>query len=420
MNPTFANYTETGTRLLTDPGVYNTATFELNDTNMTIANTIRRCILTDTRSVGFRADLTDAENPGVKITKNTSVIFNEMLAHRLTLLPLGVVRIDEFDPTEFKCVLQIKNETKELLPVTASSFRLLRKTEEGTFEPMGAPETEAMFPRDPITNDSCLLITLRPQWNPEQPAEEIQLEAQPVIGRGRDHMGFCPASQCSFGNTPDTDPLRRQEFFNEWAIAYKQIADPASLNPEQKAPLEAEWNTMAAQRCFRVGRDGQPNSFTFTVESVGIRPVKDIVSEGIQAAINLVAPYADETKTMSDLGMSTQPVDSRMNGINVIFDDQEHTLGNLLQTIITEIYLDSGKADSPITFAGYKVRHPLHRVMTLTLGIREGVAEDAATLARQIVTEAAGRARDLFSRLKEDWDALQPGARRSSSGEMDG
>jgi DNA-directed RNA polymerase subunit L len=328
-----------------------------------------------------------------------------MLAHRLTLLPLGVVDIDRFDPTEYECVLQVKNETPDLMHVTASAFRVMRKTgEDGAMEPLGDAETNAMFPRDPITNDSCLLITLRQQWSSKQPAEELDLTAYPVIGRGRDFMGFCPVSQCSFANTPDDNLTRRTEFFNEWATAYKQIPDPASLTPEEKEPLEAEWETMAVQRCFKVGPDGQPNSFTFTVESVGIRPVKDIVAEGIRAIIDLVTPFTKKELTMEELGMSTEAVDSRMNGINILFQNQDHTLGNLLQTIITERHLSNeGAATAPITFAGYKIRHPLHRVMTLTLGIREGETRDRAAIAREYIEDAAMAALTLFESMARSW-----------------
>jgi DNA-directed RNA polymerase subunit L len=106
---------------------------------------------------------------------------------------------------------------------------------------------------------------------------------------------------------------------------------------------------------------------------------------------------------MSELGMSTQPVDSRIDGINVIFKDQDHTLGNLLQTIITEIYLDSGVADAPINFVGYKIRHPLYRIMTLTLGFRKDVPGDRAAIAREIVAEVAARAQALYERLATSW-----------------
>lgn len=408
----FRNYAESGSPLYTDPAAKMTGTFLLEGTTPTIANTIRRCILTETRSVGFRADLTNQADPGIKIRKNTSVIFNEMLAHRLTLLPLGVRRIDEFDPTRYECVLTMKNTNvgpitpESVVHVKAGDFRVREKQADGEFVDLPAAAASAMFPVDPITRDSSLLVTLRPQWSPEQPVEEVDLTAYPVIGRGREFMGFSPVSQCSFGNTLDPSPVRQEQFFVEWLRDYKKIADTTALAREALDSHREEWNTMANQRCFLVDDKGQPNSFSFTVESVGIRPVPEIVAEGIRAAAELVAPYAVAETLSADLGITTQPTDSRMNGIDVLFDGQEHTLGNLLQTLITELYLDTEAPDSPITYVGYKVRHPLHRVMTLRLGFRNGVTADPAVIARQVIATAAQRAKQIFDELGRSWASV--------------
>lgn len=411
----FTEYKEDGPPLLTSPDTKIRATFTLTGTNMTVANTLRRCVLTETRSVGFRADLTDAVNPGVEIKKNTSVIFNEMLAHRLTLLPLGVVRIDEFDPERYEFVLRVKNDergpigTAAMRHVRAADFVLRERGEGGEFTDLPSAASAAMFPPDPITGETALLVTLRPQWNPEQPAEEIDLKTRAVIGTGREFMGFSPVAQCSFGNTLDTDAVRQEQFFNEWLSSYKKVADPTQLAPDAFDRYRAEWRTMAAQRCFLVDERGEPNSFDFTVESVGVRPVKDIVAEGIAAVVKLVDPYTVAETSNEELGIRTQPVDSRMNGIDVIFENQEHTLGCLLQALITEIYLDSDAPDSPITYAGYKIRHPLKREMTLRLGIREGTVADSATVARAVIAEAAKKARTIFEEMGRAWAATASG-----------
>jgi DNA-directed RNA polymerase subunit L len=346
------------------------------------------------------------------IRKNTSVIFNEMLAHRLTLIPLGVRRIDEFDPTRYECVLRIRNEKKgpieaaSLLHVKAGDFSVREKQADGSFLDLGAPATAAMFPADPITKDTSLIVSLRPQWNTEQPPEEIDLTAYPVIGTGREFMGYCPVAQCSFENTLDPDPVRQEQFFNEWVLAFKKVAEPSTLPKEVIDNYRREWSNMAIQRCFLVNERNEPNSFGFTVESVGIRPVQDIVREGIRAVVKLVSPYADSATPAEEIGITTQPTDSRMNGIDVLFAGQEHTLGNLLQTLITEMYLNDDAPDSPITYAGYKIKHPLHRVMTLRLGIREGAAGEPASIAREVIASAAARARSMFEELGRSWDAL--------------
>jgi DNA-directed RNA polymerase subunit D len=413
----FRDYSASGPALLTDPDDHMVGTFILEGTTTTIANTLRRCILTDTRSVSFRADLTNAADPGVVIRKNTSVIFNEMLAHRLTLIPLGVRRIDEFDPTRYECVLRIANtkkgpiEPSSVLHVKAGDFVVREKKEDGSFEELGGPATAALFPTDSITKDTALILTLRPQWNPEQPPEEIDLTAYPVVGTGREFIGFSPVSQSSFENTPDPDPVRQEQFFHAWLAEYKKIADPAAVEQEALLTLRREWSTMAIQRCFKIDEaTGQPNSFNFTVESVGIRPVSDIVAEAIQAVVDMVGPFADADKTNEELGIRTQPVDNRMTGVDVIIEGHEHTLGNLLQTLITETYLDNGDPDSPITFCGYKVKHPLHRAVTLRFGIRDGISGDPALISREVIATAAGKARAIFEALGRSWAALMSGA----------
>jgi len=310
-------------------------------------------------------------------------------------------------------VLTVQNNQKgpvaeaTTLHVTASDFRVLEKQEDGEFQDAGLPAASALFPKDPITGQSSLIISLRPQWNIEQPPEEVDLTAYPVIGRGRDHMGFCPVSQCSFENTRDNDPVRQEQFFNEWLLSFKKLEDQTAVTPEVLAGYRQEWGNMAIQRCFLVDEHGEPNSFDFTVESVGVRPVADIVAEGLHEVASLVRPYADADRTLQDLGIKTQPPDSRMNGFDVMFDGQEHTLGNLLQTLITDIYIN-GAPDSPLVFAGYKIRHPLHRVMTLRLGFRDGVLGTEAQV-RDIIATAAGKALSIFESLSRAWASTTGG-----------
>jgi len=390
----FNEYSEDGPNLLTGDDGKIRGHFVLKATT-TVANTLRRSILMETRSVGFFADLTSVD-PGIKIAKNTGPIFNEMLAHRLTLIPIGVRRLDEFDPSKYEFALKVSNTSTDVVHVTADQFQVREKGDDQLFHPLGPEVTAAMFPQDPITKQSCLITTLRPRWNQSLPPDEIDLVATAVKGRGRDFMGFSPVAQCSYQNTPDPDPSRQREFFNEWLASFKKIKDTSTVDPGTLANYEAEWKTMAIQRCFI------PNSFSFTIESVGIRPVKEIVAEGIKAVIDLVSPYTDATLE----GVTFLPLESRMGGLRVVFQDQEHTLGCLLEAMIHDIYLKI-EGEGPISYAAYKVPHPLEKKMHIILG-KHTASPDGVTeaVAREVIVAAAQKARGIFQEMATAWASV--------------
>jgi hypothetical protein len=71
------------------------------------------------------------------------------------------------------------------------------------------------------------------------------------------------------------------------------------------------------------------------------------------------------------------------------------------------MYLDSSAIDAPINFVGYKVRHPLHRVMTLRFGFtKEGDSEQKIAIARQLIAAASAKAVSVFNGLSSGWASV--------------
>lgn len=98
----------------------NRLRFTLKDTNVGYANTLRRLIITGVETIGFRADMkNDGSTSDVNVIKNSTPMTNEMLAHRIGLIPIHIKNPLEFEPSNFKFVLHKVNNTQEALDVKA-------------------------------------------------------------------------------------------------------------------------------------------------------------------------------------------------------------------------------------------------------------------------------------------------------------
>jgi DNA-directed RNA polymerase subunit L/DNA-directed RNA polymerase alpha subunit len=397
----FHEYVESGPSLLGNTVHKLGARFRLAPSNVVIANTIRRQVMSAVKTVGFRTE--PAEFSEVVIETNTTPLVNEMLAHRIGMIP---IRADPttFDPSRFEFRISKENAEKSMMSVSAADFQVIERDpsnplDEGTLLP-----TESFFPPDPITGETALITRLRPQWNPIASNEKLVLKARAAVSSGAENSRWCPVSQCSYEYTRDDNPERIDAMFESWMTVSKKIVNVAELGEDRLDELRREYNTMEIQRCFRVDERGEPNDFTFYMESVGILPIPEIIAQALQATIDMLSKYQDIDGELPD-GVQVQAANTRFSAVDLIFANENHTLGNLLQHYLVANHID-GAEDPKITFAGYKVPHPLKKEMVVCVGVQENEeisAEVSLQTARFVVAKVVRHCKEIFKSLLADW-----------------
>jgi len=375
----------------------NVIRFTLDPTHVSFANTLRRTIITDVETVAFASDIIEGGGTSdIVISKNNTPMSNEMLAHRIGLLPIHVTKPLEWNPDEYTFKLEVKNDSAEPRDIVAADIQVFkdRGPEE---EPLLIPSVQFFHP-DPVTHDTALLTILKGKVGAQDP-ETLSFVAKAKVGTGRANARYMPVtSRCAYGYTLDDSPDRKKEMFTKWLTTHKKVS-PTELesNSARKGELEREFATMEVQRCFKIDERGEPYSFDFIVESVGVLDPTYSVGRAIDILQAKLLRYASMDSGDLPENVKVRPADARMKGFDFVFQQEDHTLGNLLQT-----WMEQNEMDSDITFVGYKVPHPLRDEMLLRVGVESGKDLDA----RAAVAKAARAAAQMFSNWAGQWAAV--------------
>ena len=399
----FSDYVESGPPLLTKTDNKLRAQFKLH-ANVTLANALRRMILTGTPGVAFRTE--PAEKSEITISVNTTPLVNEIISHRIGMIPI-VADPDTFNPALYEFVLDKENTTKDMMDVTASDFNIYMKDPEKPLEASIQVPTEAFFPPDPITGETTLITRLRPQWNHSAPNERLSLKAKASISTGAENIRWSPVSQCSYEYTLDTDPDHIEDVFTNWLLTNKKIETITDLPEDKLSELKREFNTMENQRCYLKNEKGEPINFTFYVESVGTQTIPNIVMAALKACTALVRRYEDIDSTLPE-SVTIQQGDARFPCVDIMFKKEAHTLGNLLETYLVENHVDAPDNGVRITYAGYKVPHPLRAEMFVRIGMETATpvpGEQETHTARKAIAAVCRTLRDTFRTLEASWMA---------------
>jgi len=383
--------------------------FTLANTSYPHANTLRRAIMTLVPMVGFRSDPPGVvvEDSHIKILRNDSNTQpNELLAHRLSLIPIHGIDPQSFDENKYVFKINLENGSAIQRDVTASDIKVYERRQAADLsESLVEVPSKDFFVPNSFTGDTCLITTMPAKRSSLTPTLEVILKAS--LGNGKEHARFIPTCQATYGYTLDTNTERRKAYFEKWLVTHKNV-EPASLEQDEARfkVLDTEFKTMQIQRIYKLNEVGEPNSFDFQIESIGTMAPRAIVERALLGLVKMCEPYISLDNGDLPATISVTPSDAQLPGFDFLIRGEDHTFGNMIQTWLVENHVE-GDATPRISFAGYKIPHPLKDEMLLRVGVEDG----NEVTARTAIAIAARGCKAMFQQWLSIWTGGVPGSR---------
>ncbi len=180
----------------------DTLRFVLSDVSPAFANAIRRIILAEVPVMAI---------DDVMILENSSVMYDEILAHRLGLIPVTTDQTYNL-PEECTCKSELGCE----------KCRASLSLEVEASDPVEVVYTSNLKPENPEVkpvSDKIPIIKLAQ-------GQRVKLEAYARLGRGRDHAKWQSASACTYS-------------YDEKAHTFTFLVESTGTMPPEKLVLEA-------------------------------------------------------------------------------------------------------------------------------------------------------------------------------------
>ncbi|MHA1339414.1 MAG: DNA-directed RNA polymerase subunit D [Promethearchaeota archaeon] len=252
--------------------------FVLDGAPLEIANSLRRIVLSEVPCMAIDE---------VIILDNDSPLYDEIIAHRLGLIPLRT-DLDNYNmPDECQCGGMGCTLCQSELTCS------IKADLEGVLV-----TTKDLIPADPKivpVKDDIVIVKL-------QKNSTLEFEAYAKLGRGRDHAKWQPVSAIGFGYYPKVDI--NSSMCNDCpdqCIAAKRCPEKViKFDPNNKRAdmVEDYWKECTiCESCKKycpqkaINVDYIPNKYVFVIEGTGALPIKTILEKAIEILLEKVEEF---------------------------------------------------------------------------------------------------------------------------------
>ncbi len=246
--------------------------FILKDTNPVFANTLRRIMIDEVPTMAIE---------DVEFQKNNSILYDEMIAHRLGLVPLKTDLKSYNLPEKCKCEGKGCNRCQ---------LKLVLKATKGSGM-VYASELKSKDPAvKPVYPDMPIVKLLKGQT--------LEIEATAVLGKGKQHMKWSPCHVWYkykpvveiTGEVKNPEAVIEVDHNNIFEIKDRKLV----VNKDRV--LESDLSLDFSEIDKNVKVTASDTDFVFYVESFGQLSCKEIITKAIDILDEQLDEFVEELK----------------------------------------------------------------------------------------------------------------------------
>jgi len=357
--------------------------FQLSKVDVSIANALRRIILSEIPCIVFKTAPYE-ENKSLIYT-NTSRLNNEIIKQRLSCIPIHINDI-AFPIEDYILDVNEKNNTDTIKIVTTEDFKI-KNIKNGKY--LSKEAVHKIFPPDQISMSYIDFVRLRPRMSDEIDGEQIHLECSFTISNAKDDGMFNVVSCAAFGNTVNMSAAN-----NAWREKERQLKEE-KISDEDIEYAKKDWYALDALR------NSTPNSFDFTIETVGVFENENIVKQSCDIMIQKLQKFRQNITDDSE--RLIEAVEATIKNCHDIkLEGEDYTLGKVIEYMLFELeYLGSDvynrdyKGNKKLIYCGFRKPHPHIDVSYIRVG---GPKIDKRNISEMLIA-SADKAMSIFTKI---------------------
>lgn len=356
--------------------------FTISGVNVSIANALRRIILSDIPLVVFRVSPNDKNK--CNIIANTCGLNNEIVKHRLSCIPIHIKDIQEFPIKNYIMELNVQNNTDTSMVVTSKDFVIKDLV---TGNPLPKDKMLEIFPANDITGDHIDFVRLKAKLAEELQGKSIHLTCEFDIGTAKEDGVYNVVSTCSYGNTIDepAQEAKLQQLKQKWKDEGKK---------ENEIEFEVKnWKLLEGKRIFK------NDSFDFIIQSIGVYTNVEILVNACKIMIdNLENLDSIIDKDEIEIKVSDN---TTSNCYDIILENEDYTIGKVIEYFLLTKFYERGI----LTFCGFKMLHPHDTYSLIRVAYKEPVE---ISYIKGHLKECISHSVDVFKKIRKEFLKLVP------------
>ena len=372
--------------------------FTLSGVDTSVANAIRRTIMSDIQTIVFR---TFGEENNVVFTANTGRLNNEILSQRLGCIPIHVLPSDDEYTADdglndLLVVVNEENTTDVAQTITTKDFKIKRiSTDEflseekcrDFFKPFIAPNGKEYF---------IEFCRLRPRISDEIPGEKLAFTCPFSYGMASENNMYNIVGTCAYGCT--VDDARAEEIL----ARQKQEWQKLGLVVEREA---TNWELLEKKRII------VPNSFDFIIGTLGPIPNGLIM---VVACGRLKRRFEEIIQTIDNDSLKSEMINDL--SIDYTLENNDYTVGCVLNHLLFTNYFTKEKT---LQYCGFKKIHPhdSHSIIRMMFKDKDDESSTSSSSSSRTSFKASIKQKETKEELMEEATDYSPGYAESATSE---